>query len=234
MSDLDKELEKAIVESEADAAGVPAAAGYEVSAAPGAKPPGGASGGPGRAAPRRNLGLLLGLLVVGAGILTLVLSSANQAAIYSLPTDQLVAHKDEYAGRNVRVEGMLVKGSLKQRAEPCEYRFFIEKGGARLPVRFAQCVVPDTFRDVPEMDVQVTAEGKLSPEGHFEATQIMAKCPSKYEMQERAAKGEKAPHASMYGGEQAPAGAPAVPSASAQPSGASAPNGSVASPSEQR
>ncbi len=222
MSDLDKELEKAIVESEQDAAGVPAAAGYEASATPGGPPAGGASSSAVKRAPRRNLGLLLGLLVVGGGILTLVLSSANQAAIYSLPTDQLVANKDEYAGRNVRVEGTLVKGSLKQRAEPCEYRFFIEKSGARLPVRFAQCVVPDTFRDVPEMDVQVTAEGKLSSEGHFEATQIMAKCPSKYEMQERAAKGEQAPHASMYGAEQAkpgatPAPSPAKPSVSAVP-----------------
>jgi cytochrome c-type biogenesis protein CcmE len=56
-------------------------------------------------------------------------------------------------------------------------------------------VVPDTFRDMPGMDVEVTAEGKLDPEGHFEASQIFAKCPSKYEMKDRAAKGEEAPHA---------------------------------------
>jgi cytochrome c-type biogenesis protein CcmE len=45
--------------------------------------------------------------------------------------------------------------------------------------------------------VSVTAEGKLTDEGHFAATAIMAKCPSKYEMQNRAAMGEKAPHDTM-------------------------------------
>ncbi len=228
MSDLDKELEKAIAESEADAA--------RGSVPPGGEPPG--SERPVEAVqavplapkptPRRNLGLLLGLLVIGGGVLALVMTSANKAAIYSVPTDELVAHKSDYAARNVRVEGTLVKGSLRQRAEPCEYRFTIEKNGKRLPVRFPQCVVPDTFRDAPGMDVQVTAEGRLSDEGHFEATNIMAKCPSKYEMQEKAAKGEKAPHA-VYGmppadepgaqvpGAQAPAApAPVMPAPAAQ------------------
>ncbi len=204
MSDLDQELERAILESEADAAGKARAGAVPAVTTPLAP----------KASPRRNLGLLLGLLVVCGGILTLVMTSANQAAIYSVPTDELLANTAEYSNRNVRVEGMLVKGSLKQRAEPCEYRFSIETNGKRLPVRFPQCVVPDTFRDVPEMDVQVTAEGRLSAEGHFEATQIMAKCPSKYEMQQRAAQGEQAPHAT-YGEAAAPAPYAATPAAPA-------------------
>ena len=57
--------------------------------------------------------------------------------------------------------------------------------------------MPDTFRDVPGMDVAVTAEGKLTDDGRFEASQIMAKCPSKYEMQQRAEAGEQAPHAEV-------------------------------------
>jgi cytochrome c-type biogenesis protein CcmE len=215
MSDLDKELEKAIAESEADAGRGSAPPGSErpveaVQATPLAPKP----------TPRRNLGLLLGLLVIGGGVLAPVMTSANKAAIYSVPTDELVAHKADYAARNVRVEGTLVKGSLRQRAEPCEYRFTIEKNGKRLPVRFPQCVVPDTFRDAPGMDVQVTAEGRLSDEGHFEATNIMAKCPSKYEMQEKAAKGEKAPHA-VYG--MPPAGEP----------GTQAPGAAVQAPTVQ-
>ena len=55
------------------------------------------------------------------------------------------------------------------------------KNGAVLDVRYPQCVVPDTFRDRPEAEVGVTAEGRLQRDGSFEATQIMAKCPSKYE-----------------------------------------------------
>jgi cytochrome c-type biogenesis protein CcmE len=64
-----------------------------------------------------------------------------------------------------------------------------------IPVQFRQCVVPDTFRDMPGMDVMVTAGGKLAPDGKsFDATDIMAKCPSKYEMQQRSMAGEAAPH----------------------------------------
>jgi len=33
--------------------------------------------------------------------------------------------------------------------------------------------------------------------GDFEATQVLAKCPSKYEMKDRASRGEQMPHAQM-------------------------------------
>ena len=61
------------------------------------------------------------------------------------------------------------------------------KNGVELPVSYAQCVVPDTFRDVKGVEVEVTAEGRMTPDGHLEASKIMAKCPSKYEMKEAAA-----------------------------------------------
>lgn len=201
MADLDEELRRAVAESEAEAAKLSAVA---ADAAPAD------AGSATRPTARRNIGLLVGLLVVAGAILTLVLGSANKAAIYSMTADELMNQRDAYADRNVRVEGMLVKGSLVHRAEPCEYRFTIEKNGARVPVRYAQCVVPDTFRDAPDMDVEVTAEGKLTSAGYFEASHIMAKCPSKYEMRQRAADGEKAPHA-MYGQPAEAEAAPVAP-----------------------
>ena len=181
MSKLDQELADAVQASE-DAA---PASERPVAAAPVAK------------APRRklqNLGLVAALLVMGGGILALVLTSFKQSAVYSKGVDELIAEKERIAGRNVRVTGNLVKGTLKRRDEPCEYRFSVSKNEKSLDVRYAQCVVPDTFRDVPGMDVEVTAEGKLTSEGHFEANQIMAKCPSQYEMKDRAQKGEEGPH----------------------------------------
>ncbi len=199
MSDLDRQLEEALAEGQKNAPeGAPAPA---VDGAPGASPVGDAdeetSFSVSRARPvpqKRNLGLLLGLLALGGVILTLVFTSIDQAAVYSVGVDQLLGAEGEYKDKNVRVEGDLVKGTLRRRAEPCEYRFTIERGGKKLPVRYAACVVPDTFRDAPEIDVQVTAEGQLTSEGYLEATHIMAKCPSRYEMESKAAKGEVAPH----------------------------------------
>ena len=44
------------------------------------------------------------------------------------------------------------------------------------------------------MDIGVTVEGKLNQTGQFEATQVLAKCPSKYEMKQKQAQGEQMPH----------------------------------------
>jgi cytochrome c-type biogenesis protein CcmE len=44
------------------------------------------------------------------------------------------------------------------------------------------------------MDVGVTVEGELQADNTFEATSVLAKCPSKYEMKDRSANGEVMPH----------------------------------------
>jgi cytochrome c-type biogenesis protein CcmE len=145
---------------------------------------------------RRWVGLLIavGLAMGAAGIAALVLTGMQDKAMYSKPVDELLAQKGKFLGRPVRAEGMLVHGSLVHRDQPCEYRFVIEKNGAELPVRFAQCVVPDTFKDVPDLDVGVTVEGQLQADSSFEATDVLAKCPSKYEMEKRKKDGERMPH----------------------------------------
>lgn len=179
MSRVDEELAEALRESEEVARAEPA----PTAPAPLLRP-----------AAKRSVGLLVGLLIIGAGILTVVLTTGRDAQIYARPVNELVDQRDKLAGRPVRVEGDLKKGTLVKRDQPCEYRFTLTRSGTELPVRLPQCVVPDTFRDMPGMDVVVTAEGTLDPAGHFEASHVMAKCPSKYEMQERAKKGEAAPH----------------------------------------
>jgi len=135
--------------------------------------------------PRRSLGLLVTLLVMGCALLVLVLTSLRSSIVYSKGVDELVAERARLEGRTVRVEGTLVKGTLARRAEPCEYRFTLERGGRQLEVEYPQCSIPDTFRDLGYTDVTVTAEGRLDGDGRFAATQIMAKCPSKYEERTR-------------------------------------------------
>jgi cytochrome c-type biogenesis protein CcmE len=148
-------------------------------------------------ATRRGLLIVIPLVMAAAAIVGLVLTGMKDNAIYSKPVDELVAQRAKFAGRPVRAEGNLVHGSLMKRDSPCEYRFTITKKGVDVPVRYAQCVVPDTFRDVPGMDVGVTVEGELLADNTFEATSVLAKCPSKYEMKERQGRGEQMPHAAM-------------------------------------
>jgi len=145
---------------------------------------------------KRWVGVVIatGLAMGAAGIAGLVLTGMQDKAIYSKPVDQLLAQRGKFVGRPVRAEGNLVHGSLVKREQPCEYRFSIASGGIELPVRFAQCVVPDTFRDVPDIDVGVTVEGELQANDSFEATSVLAKCPSKYEMKQKKQQGEQMPH----------------------------------------
>jgi cytochrome c-type biogenesis protein CcmE len=179
---VDQELARAVAETDAEAS-VPA-----VAQAPGPEGP----------TPKKkgNLGLLIGLLVMVAGVLTLVFTSFKGAAIYSLDVDKLVKDASHFQQRNIRVKGMLVKGTLARRDQPCEYRFKLQEKGVELAVHHPSCIVPDTFKDMPGMDVEVQAEGKLADDGKtFVSTAIVAKCPSKYEMQQKSLAGELAPHA---------------------------------------
>lgn len=147
----------------------------------------------------RGLFIVVPLVMLAAAIVTVVLTGMKDNAIYSKPVDQLVAEKAKFAGRPVRAEGNLVHGTLTKRETPCEYRFTIAKNGVEVPVRYAQCIVPDTFRDVAGTDVGVTVEGELRADNSFEATMVLAKCPSKYDMKERNANGEAIPHGMAEG-----------------------------------
>jgi cytochrome c-type biogenesis protein CcmE len=142
---------------------------------------------------KTNVLFAVGLVTAAAAVAATVLFTMKDKAIYSKPVDALMQDRGKFLGRPVRVEGNLVHGSLIHHDKPCEYDFRIEKNGKVLPVRYAQCVVPDTFRDVQGMDVGVTVEGELQANNTFEATSVLAKCPSKYEMKNRAARGEKMP-----------------------------------------
>src|SRR4029078_7248261 len=98
--------------------------------------------------------------MAAGAIVALVLVGMQDKGMYSKPVDLLVAEKAKFIGKPVPAEGNLVHGSLVKRESPCEQRFTIEKNGCQIPVRFGGCIVPDTFRDVPNVDLGVTVEGE--------------------------------------------------------------------------
>ncbi len=156
-----------------------------------------------------GIALKVGAAVVAlgsAGALLLYGSEAPGAVRYAKTVDEVLSRPAEFASRDLRVTGALTPGSIRFRESPCEWRFSIQSAGKdgnavsnprEMQVRFPQCVVPDTFRD--GMGVSVSVEGRLdgvSTDGTaFLATNVVAQCPSKYEMKQRAAAGETMPHA---------------------------------------
>ncbi|HKU41239.1 MAG TPA: cytochrome c maturation protein CcmE [Polyangiales bacterium] len=138
---------------------------------------------------------VLAVFLVLGGVITWLLTfgQASDALVYSKLVDEVLTKPSDFRGRELRVEGDLKQGSIQFREEPCEYRFTIGQPGKEMPVRFPQCIVPDTFKD--GVGLKVTVQGKLTDEGYFLANKVIAKCPSKYEMNEKAKQGVAVPHA---------------------------------------
>lgn len=167
---LDDELAQALAETEAEAAA------HDV---PGTSRP--VAAVPPAPRGKRSIGLLVTLLAMVAGIVCLIMFGINSGAVYSMKVDELMSAGDKHVGRKVRVEGELVPGTLTKRDKPCEYRFTIHGPEHKVDVHYPQCVVADSFVDVPQGGVEVTVEGKLDASGKFEASLVMAKCTSKYD-----------------------------------------------------
>jgi cytochrome c-type biogenesis protein CcmE len=92
-------------------------------------------------------------------------------------------------GRPVRVHGFVVPGSIERDVEGKQVLFRVQEtaphaGGSAegaLPVIYASLETPDLFKDGAE----VVVEGRLAaPAGTFHATNVLAKCPSKFEGQQ--------------------------------------------------
>ncbi len=121
--------------------------------------------------------------VAAAGGL-LLYSSISDAEYYKF-THEVVNEPAEWEGKSLRVHGFVEPGSIKEAivGQKTQRTFFLESNGRRLKVT-NEGPKPDTFRDESE----VIAKGKLvrvNGELVFEATELMAKCPSKYEENSR-------------------------------------------------
>lgn len=125
---------------------------------------------------RRRSRKVLAIALGGTALASLAaMVPIPEKPIYAVSVGRVLAEANRFEGRPVRVEGTLVHGSIEHQDAPCEYRFRLAGDGVEVPVRYRQCVVPDTFRDAPSSDVKVVVEGKLLPGRSFEATALMAR-----------------------------------------------------------
>ena len=127
-------------------------------------------------------GLLTGgrmkFLAGGAVILVvlawLILSNIQGASAPYLSVEELLAQGP--SDRMVRVSGLIVGETIDWDPQHLVLRFQMADESGSIPVTY-EGVRPDMFRDGAE----VVVEGRLGPEGAFEARTLLLKCPSKYE-----------------------------------------------------
>jgi cytochrome c-type biogenesis protein CcmE len=113
-----------------------------------------------------------------AGVLLLsTLACERSKRLRQLPVDELLRNEASYERQTVRATGILVPGSLRRLNEPCETQLDLQRRGAVLAVHYRQCVVPETLRELPGVEVEVVAEGVLQAGGHFEASALSVLVP---------------------------------------------------------
>lgn len=126
------------------------------------------------------IALLGGLSVL---VIYLIISAVRdgQAFEYFKDVDQIVAQKDNWTGKALRIHGNVVKGTIKRKKAGLDYQFAIHSRGKWLRVHYTG-VVPDTFKDCAE----VVVKGYIDPQTNtIESKSITAKCPSKYDEKQR-------------------------------------------------
>lgn len=129
-----------------------------------------------KAKPKYQLKYLLGAVVIFGIIGYLIFFGLTQTSQWSINVAELKARGATAIGQGARVSGQLEANSIAKDVKANKIAFVLTDGTNRLPVSYAG-VVPDTF----DRAVEVVAEGKLNSDGSFTASNVLARCPSKYD-----------------------------------------------------
>jgi cytochrome c-type biogenesis protein CcmE len=144
---------------------------------------------------------IAGMIVIAAAVIYLIVSSTQASAEYFLTVNEVLARQAELAGKNIRLSGVVLGDSIHYDTDSLTLTFTIahisgnnadlEKAGglaaalheaAMDPSRKKITVVykgvkPDLMKD----EAQAIVTGTLAGEGTFSASEVLMKCPTKYE-----------------------------------------------------
>lgn len=120
---------------------------------------------------KQRLAIVTVILLAAIGFLAF---RSNMDAAY-MRTIKEVQDDPQYVGSTVRVAGLVVPNSIKE-VGGSTYRFKIQDKGRVMAIEYSGAK-PSNFKD----NIQVIALGKLSTKSDMKASEIVTKCPSKYE-----------------------------------------------------
>ena len=117
--------------------------------------------------------IIIILLVVSAG---LAYDSVSNYVNPYIPVSDIAANQAQYEGKSLQIIGAVEPGSLIRTDDGSISFTLIDDGGS----------IKVTYRGVPPQNLedegnQVVVLGTLGDEGEIESTQLLVKCPSKYE-----------------------------------------------------
>jgi len=125
--------------------------------------------------PRRKRMVVVGLILLGVSIASFFALKAFQKNLLYFYTPTQVAAGEAPKGYPFRVGGLVVQGSLQREPNSVNVQFSVTDGAATAPVVFAG-ILPDLFRE----GQGIIAIGKMSDQGVFEASEVLAKHDENY------------------------------------------------------
>jgi cytochrome c-type biogenesis protein CcmE len=131
----------------------------------------------------RNIKIAVTAVVLASAFGFMMWTTLREGAEYFKHVDEVVAQRPTLEGKKLQVQGYVIPGSILHNSNTLEYRFKIQNNPIRagepgnvINISFTG-QPPDTFKD----EAEVVAHGQLRSDGGFDANQVIAKCPSKYE-----------------------------------------------------
>ena len=124
---------------------------------------------------------LLGAGIIIASVVFLIASGVKETGIYFLTPTELVNKVEAdptFYDVGIKVGAKVVPGSIRRDDAARRVDFAVSDGGKQFDVTYVG-IVPDTFTDAN--DIEVIVEGKYGRDGVFRATEVLAKCGSRYE-----------------------------------------------------
>lgn len=124
---------------------------------------------------------ILGAGIIVASVIFLIASGVKETGVYFLTPSELVSKVETdptFYDVGIKVGAKVVPGSIRRDDEARRVDFAVSDGSKQFDVTYTG-IVPDTFTDAN--DIEVIVEGKYGRDGVFRATEVLAKCGSRYE-----------------------------------------------------
>lgn len=121
---------------------------------------------------RRLYFIILGLLALGAAV-ALVLTAMRDDIVFFFSPSEIVSGKVSTEGRRIRLGGLVETGSVNKNGPVVRFR--VTDGAETVTVVYTG-LLPDLFRE----GQGVVTEGRMTPEGVFEAQEVLAKHDENY------------------------------------------------------
>jgi len=137
----------------------------------------------------KRIGIIL-VGLAGLGLAAFLVASAFRQNLVFFFSPTQVAAKEAPVDRTFRIGGLVEDGTLKRDGDGLTVRFTVTDTATSIPVVY-KGILPDLFKE----GRGCVAQGKIGPDGVFQAEQVLAKHDENYMPPEAGEAIDKAKHA---------------------------------------